>query len=194
VHRTPNAERRTPHRPKLLIMQRGGTTAMPTTFYFVNITIHVLVAIFWLGGMFFFALVGAPALRAVEPAALRQRLFHQIGLRARKAGWWAIAVLLVTGTLNLYLRGMLQWDGLLGTAAFWAGPFGHSLAIKLGAVLCMLIVSITHDFIVGPAAGRAAAGSAEAVALRRRAALLARINAILGLIIVIAAVQLARGV
>jgi len=167
---------------------------MPTTFYYINITIHVLAATFWLGGMFFFAIVGAPALRQVEPAALRQQLFHQLGLRARTAGWWAIAVLLVTGVMNLYLRGMLQWDGVLGTRAFWAGPFGHSLAIKLVAVLCMLIVSVLHDFIVGPAAGREKAGSPEAIVLRRRAALLARTNAILGLIIVIAAVQLARGV
>jgi hypothetical protein len=37
------------------------------------------------------------------------------------------------------------------------------------------------------------AGSPEAIAFRRRAALLARANALLGIIIVVAAVRLARG-
>jgi hypothetical protein len=42
-------------------------------------------------------------------------------------------------------------------------------------------------------AGRAAPGSAEALVLRRRAALLARANAIIGVVVVAAAVRLARG-
>jgi hypothetical protein len=36
--------------------------------------------------MFFLAIVGAPVLRSVEPAALRQRLFHEVGLRFRALG------------------------------------------------------------------------------------------------------------
>jgi len=50
-----------------------------------------------------------------------------------------------------------------------------------------------HDFFLGPAAGRAAPASARANRLRRRAALLARVNALLGLLLVAAAVRLARG-
>jgi hypothetical protein len=44
--------------------------------YYVNVTIHVLAAMLWLGGMFFLGIVGAPALRSVEPPPLRQRLFR----------------------------------------------------------------------------------------------------------------------
>jgi uncharacterized membrane protein len=160
--------------------------------YLANVTVHVLAAMFWLGGMFFLGLVGAPALRAVEPAAIRQRIFQQLGVRFRGAGWWAIGILLVTGTLNLYFRGWLDAD-VLGSAAFWKTSAGHALALKLVAVAAMLTVSSIHDFILGPRAGRAVPGSPAAVAYRRRAALLARVNALLGVIVVVAAVFLSRG-
>ena len=163
-----------------------------STLYYVNVTIHVLAAMLWLGGMFFLGVVGAPVLRVVEPAALRQRLFQQLGLRARALGWWAIGVLLVTGTLNLWFRGWLHWQGVLGDATFWRTTTGIALAAKLASVAVMVLVSAVHDFVLGPMAGRLPAGSAEALAFRRRAALLARANALLGVVIVIAAVRLAR--
>jgi len=162
-------------------------------FYFVNVTVHVLAAMLWLGGMFFLGVVGGPVLRAVEPAALRQQLFQQLGLRFRSVGWWAIGVLLITGVGNLQFRGWLQWDGVLGSGVFWATAAGRALALKLGAVTVMLVVSAIHDFILGPMAGEAQPGSTRALALRRRAALLARVNAFLGVVVVIAAVRLARG-
>ena len=164
---------------------------MPTGYY-VNVTTHVLAAMLWLGGMFFLGLVGAPVLRGLEPPMLRQRLFHQLGLRFRTIGWWAIGVLLVTGLINLHYRGWLHWS-VLGTGAFWRTASGHALAFKLVAVLAMLIVSAVHDFGLGPLAGRVSAGSPRAIQLRRRAALLARINALLGVVVVVAAVRLARG-
>ena len=161
--------------------------------YYLVVTLHVLAALLWLGGMFFLGVVGAPVLRAVEPPALRQQLFHLLGVRFRTAGWIAIGVLVVTGTIMLRARGLLAWSGVLGAAAFWRTPLGVALAFKLAAVATMITVSAVHDFIVGPAASRSAAGSPEAVALRRRAALLARLNALVGLILVVAAVRLARG-
>ena len=164
-----------------------------TWSYHLVVTLHVLAALLWLGGMFFLGVVGAPVLRAIEPAALRQRLFHLLGVRFRTVGWIAIAVLVTTGTIMLRARGLLAWSGVLGSAAFWRTPLGVALAFKLATVVTMIAVSAVHDFLVGPAASRAEAGSAEAVALRRRAALLARLNALVGLFLVIAAVRLARG-
>ena len=165
---------------------------MPSAYY-LNVTIHVLAAMLWLGGMFFLAVVGAPALRAVDPPALRQKLFQELGVRFRTVGWWAIGVLVVTGVINLHYRHWLQWDGLLNNAAFWRTATGHSLAAKLLSVAAMIVVSFVHDFIVGPRAGTVPPGSPEALALRKRAALLARANAILGVVVVVAAVRLARG-
>jgi len=161
--------------------------------YYANVVVHVLAAMLWLGGMFFFGIVGAPVLRSLEPPELRQQLFHRLGLRFRTVGWWAIAVLLLTGLINMYYRGWLQWDGVLGAATFWRTAPGHALLLKLIAVTTMLVVSAIHDFRLGPRAGLATAGSPEAILLRRRAAILARINALMGVLVVIAAVRLARG-
>lgn len=160
--------------------------------YFLNVTIHVAAAMLWLGGMFFLAVVGGPVLRDVEPAALRAALFQRLGERFRTVGWLCIIVLLATGVGNLYFHGVLHSDVLL-SAAFWHTPFGRTLAWKLVAVLAMLIVSAVHDFVLGPAASRAVPGTPQAIRARRQAAWLARINALLGIIVVIAAVRLARG-
>jgi copper resistance protein D len=124
--------------------------------YYANVTVHMLAAMLWLGGMFFLGIVGAPVLRTIEPVGLRQRLFQQLGTRFRVAGWWAIGTLVVTGTINLYYRGWLHWDGVLGAAEFWRTGVGHALAWKLIAVAAMISVSLVHDFVVGPHAGRAA--------------------------------------
>ena len=163
------------------------------TAYLVNVTVHVFAAIFWLGGMFFLGIVGAPVLRAVEPPSLRQRLFSEFGTRFRTAGWIAIAVLIATGLLNLWFRGWLRWDDALGSATFWSTTTGHALALKLATVILMIGVGAVHDFVLGPAASRAEAGSDIAIRLRQRAAWLARVNALMAIILVIAAVRLTRG-
>ncbi len=161
--------------------------------YFVNVSIHLLAALVWLGGMLFLAIVGAPVLRKVEPPPLRQQLFQVLGVRFAQVGWVCIAILVATGIVNLHYRGFLQWNGVLGSGAFWATGVGRDLAIKLGAVAAMIVVSSVHDFILGPHAGRATPGSPEALRLRRNAALLARVNSLLGVVVVLAAVRLARG-
>ena len=160
--------------------------------YYVNITIHVLAAMLWLGGMFFLGVVGAPALRAVEPPALRQRLFQELGVRFRSVGWIAITILVLTGLVNLHFRGWLHWNGVLASAAFWQTTIGTALAIKLLSVTVMIAVSAVHDFVLGPLAGRVQAGTPQSIAFRRRAAWLARVNAILGVVVVVAAVRLPR--
>ncbi|MGH7619884.1 MAG: DUF4149 domain-containing protein [Gemmatimonadaceae bacterium] len=160
--------------------------------YYVNVTVHVLAAMLWLGGMFFLGVVGAPVLRNIEPPLLRQRLFRELGSKFRRVGWTAITVLVVTGVFNLYFRGWLRWR-VLGSADFWRSAVGHALAAKLISVVLMISISAIHDFVHGPRAGRAPLGSPAAVTMRKRAALFARLNAILGIIVVIAAVRLARG-
>jgi copper resistance protein D len=160
--------------------------------YFLNVTAHLLAALLWLGGMFFFAVVGAPVLRKVEPPALRAELFRRLGEQFRTVGWAAIGVLLVTGVLNLQLRGMLSWQ-VLGDGAFWGTRYGHALAWKLGAVGLMVAFSAVHDFVLGPSASRLTPGSDEALRARRHAAWLARVNSVVALVLVLAAVRLARG-
>ena len=160
--------------------------------YHLNVTIHVLAALIWLGGMLFLAVVGAPVLRKVEAPALRAELFRALGAQFRLVGWIAIIVLLVTGVLNLQFRGFLTAT-TLGSSAFWSTRYGHALAGKLICVVIMLGVQAIHDFRHGPRASRLQPGSAEALSMRRWAAWLARINTIVGVILVYFAVRLARG-
>ena len=166
---------------------------MMSSLYYANVTVHVLAAMLWVGGMLFLGLIGAPVLRAVEPPELRQRLFEQLGLRFRAVSWWAIGTLLLTGVVNLHFKGWLRWNGVLGSPAFWRTAVGHSLAIKLVAVAVMLVLSAVHDFVHGPRAGRVRPGSPEALVLRRRALLFARVNVVLALLVVALAVRIARG-
>lgn len=160
--------------------------------YHLNVTLHVLAALIWLGGMLFLAVVGAPVIRRVEPPPLRAELFRAIGRQFRLVGWICIGVLLVTGVLNLQFRGLLNASAL-GSGDFWSSGYGSALAAKLGAVLVMLIVQAVHDFWHGPRASRLDARSDEARRMRVWASWLARINAIVGVVLVYFAVRLARG-
>jgi hypothetical protein len=108
-------------------------------------------------------------------------------------GWVAIGLLLVTGVLNLHFGGVLHGE-TLGSAAFWDSAYGRALAWKLVAVTGIVVGSALHDFVYGPRASRAEVGSPEAQALRRRASWIARVNALFGLILLIAAIRLTRGI
>src|SRR5262245_27038423 len=89
--------------------------------------------------MLFIALVLVPASRTPEDPALRRRLVHAVGVRFRKVGWAAIGVLLATGLMNLWLQ-----PGMLRSPRFHA---------KLGLVALSLVLSVVHDFVLGPRAG-----------------------------------------
>ncbi len=186
----------------MISVTAGGGGAAPDSgmsahLYSALLYLHLLSALVWLGGMFFLALVGAPLLRRVEPPELRARLFHELGVRFRGVGWAAIGVLLLTGAGMLHQRGLLSLE-VMGDATFRATPFGRALAWKLAAVGIMVAIGAWHDFVAGPRAGGAVSGGAdvpEAVRLRRRrsASLMARTNAVVGLVLLFWAMRLARG-
>jgi copper resistance protein D len=160
--------------------------------YVLNVTLHVLAALLWVGGMLFFAVVAAPALRRVEPPELRASLFTRLGEAFRVTGWIAIAVLLATGLMNLRFHGWLG-PAARGEASFWTSMSGRVLALKFACVAVMLLLSAIHDFWLGPAAGDAPIGSPRYAKLRRAASWIARINAILGILVVYFSVRVTRG-
>jgi len=159
--------------------------------YFLVVTAHVLAALVWLGGMLFLALA-ASELRRIDDDALRAQLFDRLGRRFRLVGWICIVVLVGTGVAQLQMR---QWWGLAvwTRPGFWTSATGGALAWKLSLAFVMIGIQGLHDFWLGPRAGSAPRGSEEARSLRKRAAHLARINALLGLGLVYVAIRLARG-
>lgn len=164
--------------------------------YQLSVLVHILAAKVWGGGMLFLALVVVPAMRGMPPSE-RSTLFELVGYRFRTVGWVCISLLLVTGAVNTAYRGVTS-DNLF-TSELWASEFGRVLALKLGAVAVMLLLSLFHDFVLGPASVRAHRlgerwPSAEAVALRKRASWLGRITTLLALVVVALGVMLVRGV
>ena len=129
--------------------------------------VHVLSAITWVGGMLFIALVLVPVTRDLGDPALRTRLVQASGRRFRSIAWVALAVLGVTGLLNLWFS-----PGLLWSARF------H---LKVGLVGLALILGAFHDFVLGPRAGRPGADPSARV----RASWIARVNVVIALAIVL---------
>ncbi len=161
--------------------------------FVVSVWLHILAAIAWVGGMFFLVLVVVPWLRrggGIDAG----RFLHETGVRFRNVGWACFGVLLVTGLFNLGYRGVRPTH--LVDPSWLATPYARAVLAKLGLFALILLVSAVHDFAIGPRATRVlreSPGSEEALALRRRASLLGRFNALLALAIVFVAVVLVRG-
>jgi uncharacterized membrane protein len=128
--------------------------------------LHVLAAVIWLGGMLFITLVLVPVLRRIGDSALRSELLGQVGRRFRSVAWVALGLLLASGVANLLAR---PW--YLKSAAF---------QVKLALVVLALILSVLHDFVLGPRANRSSAQGP-----RRRVSVIARVNALVVLAIVL---------
>jgi len=107
--------------------------------------LHVLAAVSWIGGTIFLSVVLVPVLRREPFASQRALLFRTIAHRFRAVVWGAIAVLLFTGPLLLHQRGIPIAD-----------PSGWPmvLAAKLGLVTILLLLTLTHDLILGPRVGK----------------------------------------
>jgi copper resistance protein D len=161
--------------------------------YVISVWLHILAAMAWVGGMLFLVLVVVPWLRrggGVDAG----RFLHETGVRFRNVGWGCFALLLATGTFNLWFRG-IRFTHFVDPA--WLGtPYAKALIAKLVVFALIVAVSAVHDFSIGPRATRALRerpGAPEALTLRKRASLLGRLNAVLALVVVFVAVTLVRG-
>ncbi len=162
--------------------------------YLLSVWLHILAAIIWIGGMLFLVLILVPVMRRSEYRGIASALTHWVGVRFRWIGWICLVLLVLSGTFNLAYRGFGWAD--LWSGRLWQGPFGRALGIKLFLVAIVLLLSVIHDFFIGPRAtalGRADPNSPEARRLRRQAGWIGRVNLILALIIVAMGVMLVRG-
>lgn len=165
------------------------------TVQFISILLHILAAVVWIGGMVFLAAVLIPVLRRARTTGGQYgELIHRAGIQFRNVGWVALAVLIVTGFVNLGRWGVDF--SRLTSPQLWASPWGHILAVKLALVATALTISAVHDFVVGPRATRKlreAPGSEEALKLRRAAGWMGRGNLVVAVVIVALGVMLVRG-
>jgi copper resistance protein D len=149
---------------------------------------HVFAAVSWIGGTIFLSVVLVPVLRREQFASQKALLFRTIAMRFRVVVWGAIAILLLTGPMLLHERGIPIMN-----------PSGWPtiLSIKLGLVAILLLVTGTHDLIVGPRVGKILQIPVESRTRSDHAMVgwslwIARFSLILALAVLLAAVILVR--
>ena len=116
----------------------------------LSLYLHIVAALFWIGGMLFLTMVIAPFLKTIQDAKERSRIYQVVGKRFRFWGWVAILMLITTGPLNLYLMG-IPLSNLINPL-FHSTPYGKVLAMKLSFVILIILTSLLHDFVLGPKA------------------------------------------
>ena len=162
--------------------------------YHLSVFIHILAAMFWIGGMLFTVAVLVPASRDKLLKNKKGAFFTLIGKKFSRISWMLFIVLIITGITNLLARGYTLPS--LMTAAFWNSYMGSKLFIKLHLFAAVLIISGIHDFYAGPKAAKLIdeqPESAKTKRMRKLSSWLGRLNLLLGLAILYYAIRLLRG-
>jgi putative copper export protein len=109
--------------------------------YYISVWLHIIGATFWIGGMLFLPLVLLPGIKDHPD---RKKLLLATGLKFRYFGYIALALMLVTGLLNIYYRGLsFSWT------FFFESKYGSLVSLKILLFITMIILSIFHDLIFG---------------------------------------------
>ena len=162
--------------------------------YHLSVYIHILSAIFWIGGMLFTVAVLVPATRHKLLSNKKGEFFTLVGKKFSRISWVLFIVLIITGITNLLARGYTLPS--LTTAAFWNSYLGSKLFIKLLLFAAVLIISGVHDFYAGPKAAQLMdeqPKSLKTKRMRKLSSWLGRVNLLLGLGILYYAMRLLRG-
>ncbi len=155
----------------------------------VALSLHLLAAIAWIGGMVFLSVVLVPLLKGQGGlVGDRQRLFHDVGRRFRVLVWVSVAVLVLTGPILLSGR-----TDKLGSA----GPWLVVLKAKLSLVGLLILLTAAHDFWLGPLRLRrltssSGAPGASGGVLHHVAPWIARVALLVGLGVVVLGVALVK--
>ena len=142
---------------------------------------HVTAAMFWIGGTLFFAWVVIPSLKGDLNQGDKTALISRIGKRFRMCGWISLAILLFTGPLRLYQKGIPLHS------------YGVVLQVKLSLVFAMVLLTLVHDFILGPKSIAMSRAGVVSNAFQTGVRWTARLNLLIGLAIVLSAVFLVHG-
>lgn len=141
--------------------------------YLVSVSIHVVAAMTWIGGMVLFAATLMPTLRALGDST-RQQVLAAFGPRFRMLSRVCLAALIPTGAINLWARGVRVDD--LFSPDWRASGFGHLVIVKLTLVVLAVLMMLLH----------------ERPAMHAHARWLGRVTLLIGLAIVAVATVLVR--
>jgi copper transport protein len=126
-----------------------------------SVTVHLLAVAVWVGGLAVLVAVGGPARRRLAEAE-RAPFLRDLVRRFSRLAVGAVAVVIVTGTLNSFLE-------LAHPGDLWRLDYGRAILAKVGLLAVALVLAARHRWVVparltrGPDAGGgpAAVGSFE---------------------------------
>lgn len=142
--------------------------------YLASVCLHILAAMTWIGGMVILVAAVMPWVRGLDEPN-RKAFLDAFGRRFRAVAWTCYGVLAITGTLNLWMRGVRPSDLL--RSDWRASLFGQVVIVKLSLFLLVVLVTTVHEHIVA----------------RWQARWLGRLSLAIGLAIVAVAIVLVRG-
>jgi len=110
-------------------------------WYYISVWLHIVGAAFWIGGMLFLPLVLLPGIKNNPD---RSRLLMATGLKFRFYGYIVLAIVFVTGWLNMFLKGIqFSWKFFNETS------YGRLVIIKIILFISLLLITLTHDLLLG---------------------------------------------
>ena len=112
-------------------------------FYLTSVFLHIIAAMTWIGGMVIFVTAVMPAIRRGQGEGLRQVFLPEFGHRFRQVSWICLAVLVLTGVVNLWMRGVRPGDFL--RPEWRSTPFGQLVLAKLSLVVIAVLFSVLHE-------------------------------------------------
>lgn len=163
---------------------------IPREIYLLSVFLHIVSASFWLGGILYLSLVALPLLRKEGDLKSFAHRFYSFAVRHQIFGGIALAILLITGIVNLLYRGIP-----LSTLFFLTSPKGVERFIVEKFYLFFLLVAIQHlhDFVIGRRALRKMMAGEDPGVYRTFSILFGQISLLLTFFIVYLAIRFVRG-
>lgn len=120
---------------------RSFIFASMNTWYYISVWLHIIGGAFWIGGMLFLPLVLLPGIKDHPD---RRNLLMATGLKFRFYGYIVLSMMLITGLLNIYLRGIsFSWQ------FFTESRYGALVSFKILLFVLIILVSLAHDLLAG---------------------------------------------
>jgi putative copper export protein len=108
-------------------------------WYYISVWLHIIGAAFWIGGMLFLPLILLPGIKNNPD---RTSILIAAGLKFRFFGYIVLAIMLVTGLLNIYFRGLpFTWKFFTNT------HFGQLIILKFILFFFVILISLLHDLL-----------------------------------------------
>lgn len=105
--------------------------------------LHLTAAVVWLGGKIFTSLSLNPVLRMKATPEQRLELLSSLGKRFKYLSWGSLAVLIITGVINVSQR-------VSGLEELLNLRFGTILLAKVSIVALMVALSAGHTLFLTP--------------------------------------------